>query len=179
MSDTISNHLLPGEKVVWTGSPGAGLILRPIEIFLIPFSLFWGGFALFWNIQVWMTDAPLEFKLFGIPFLVMGVYVILGRFLVDIAVRKSITYAVTDQRILISRSGWSRSVKSLDLARLPAIELQEKANGTGSIRFGAAQSFFANNGFGIWSPAFDATPQFQHIENARSVYQLIQRTIPK
>ncbi|CAN5281840.1 hypothetical protein BH10PSE15_BH10PSE15_16280 [soil metagenome] len=105
MNDSIASHLLPGERVMWTGTPGAGLILRPIDIFLIPFSLFWDGFALFWNIQVWTTDAPLEFKLFGIPFLVMGFYVIVGRFLIDIAVRKSILYAITDQRILISRFG--------------------------------------------------------------------------
>jgi hypothetical protein len=42
-------HLMRGERVLWEGRPATGLLLRPIELFLIPFGLFWGGFAVAWN----------------------------------------------------------------------------------------------------------------------------------
>jgi chaperonin GroES len=57
MQESARRQLLSGERVLWEGTPSTGLILRPTEAFLIPFSLLWGGFALFWNIGVWTTDA--------------------------------------------------------------------------------------------------------------------------
>ena len=165
--------LLPDEKIVWEGAPDTGLILRPIETFLIPFSLLWGGFALFWNIAVWRAPTDdISFKLFGLPFLVAGLYITVGRFAVDIAKRRSLRYRVTNQRILIS-SG--RSTKSLDIKRLPSLELVERSDSSGTIRFGAASSLFAGNAFGIWQPSMDPTPQFVRIQDVRSVYQIIQR----
>jgi hypothetical protein len=77
-------QLLPGEKIVWEGAPYSGLVFRPIEIFLIPFSLLWGGFAVVWNAGVWKTDADLSFKLFGLPFLIAGLYVTVGRFVANV-----------------------------------------------------------------------------------------------
>jgi hypothetical protein len=170
--------LLSGEHVLWEGDPYNGLILRPIEAFLIPFSLLWGGFALFWNVSVRFTDqngSDVPFKLFGLPFLVAGLYVTVGRFLVDMHIRRRLRYAVTDRRILIYKQGGSSTFKSLDITRVPSIELSERADGLGTIRFGAAMSLFDGRNFGIWQPTFDPTPQFLRISSVRSVYELIQR----
>jgi hypothetical protein len=41
--------VMPGESVVWSGSPPQGLRFHSQDTFLIPFSLFWGGFAIFWE----------------------------------------------------------------------------------------------------------------------------------
>jgi hypothetical protein len=177
MREDLRRTLLPSERVLWEGEPFKGVILRPIETFLIPLSLLWGGFAVFWNVGVWSADQngpDLIFKLFGMPFLIAGLYITVGRFLLDIRMRRYLQYAVTDQRILIYRQGNSAS-KSLDIKRLPAIELNERSDGCGTIRFGEASSLFARQNFGIWQPMFDATPQFLRIPNVRSVYELIQK----
>ena len=167
--------LFPGERVVWEGAPAHGLIFQPLDVFLVPFSFLWGGFALFWNLQTWTTDAPLEFKLFGLPFLVAGVYVIAGRFLLDMWIRRGQHYFVTDRRILIvTRAPWRR-VKSLDLKRLPGLELRERGDGGGTIKFGNDGGIWTGRDFGIWSPALATTPQFIRIENVRRVYDLIDR----
>lgn len=175
MQDSVRRQLLLGEQVIWEGRPSSGLVLRPIEAFLIPFSLLWGGFAVFWNAQVWTTEAPLPFKLFGLPFLAIGLYVIIGRFLVDMRIRRRMVYLVTDRRILILRREGSATSKSINIERLPALELNERADGSGTIKFGTSGGAFNGGNFGIWQPTFDPTPQFIGIDNVRRVYELIQR----
>lgn len=176
MDDNIARQLLPNEKVLWKGHPGTGLIFRPMEFFLIPFSLLWGGFAIFWNLGVW-TEIPnnggMQFKLFGLPFIVAGIYITVGRFLLDVQIRKRLVYMVTDRRVLILRRAGSSASKTVDIKRLPTLEFDERSDGTGTIRFGASAYWFAGNNFGIWQPTFDPTPQFIRIEHARSVYDLI------
>ncbi len=174
MIDTAKPQLLPGERVVWEGQPYTGSIFRPIEVFLIPFSLLWGGFALFWNVSAW-TTADLSFNLFGLPFLIAGLYITFGRFLIDISLRKNLAYFVTNKRILVERRSSGSNTKSLDIKRLPALELDERSDGSGTIRFGSSGGWFTGNNFGIWQPTFDPTPQFIRIPNVRSVYQTIQK----
>lgn len=178
MNDELRRTLLTGERVLWEGRPYTGLLLRPIEVALIPFSLLWGGFAVFWNATVWMAgqnSSDLIFKLFGLPFLIAGLYITVGRFLIDAIIRKRLRYAVTDRRILIYKDARGSTVKSVDIKRLPSIDLSDRLDGTGTIRFGAATSFFNSQNFGIWQPTFDATPQFLRIPNVRFVYELIQK----
>lgn len=176
--DSISMRLLDKERVVWWGQPGQGLILTPRDGFLIPFSLFWGGFALFWETKALQSNAPFPFALFGVPFLIIGLFLIFGRFLVDRWLRGRILYALTDSRVLIARSGPWPSFQALSLDRLPEATLAEGSNGRGTIRFGpqAWGSSFANGraGFNAWVPALDPTPQFIDIDDVQRVFRAVQ-----
>ena len=166
--------LMSGEQVRWEGRSRAGITLAPLDALLVPFSLVWGGFAFYWNVTAWTTDAPLEFKLFGIPFLVVGAYVIFGRFIIDAWVRSRTFYAVTNRRVIVRRRIISESIKSVDLDTLSALDLSERGDRTGTIRLAPSGGMFAlGNGLGIWSPALDPTPQLFRICDARSVYELI------
>jgi hypothetical protein len=163
---------MSGEQLLWEGKPFEGFVVTSMDAFLIPFSLLWASFAVFWNVSVWASGAPVFFSLFGLPFLIVGAYFVIGRFLHDRFIRRGTSYRVSNRRILIERNG---KQKSLDIRRLPQIELNETQDGSGSIRFGSSLSIFAMNGFAIWSPSFDPTPQFIRIPNARGVYEIIQR----
>jgi len=66
-------------------------------------------------------------------------------------------------------------MKSLDIKRLPALELHERSDGSGSIRFGTSSGWFMGGQFGIWQPTRDPVPQFTRIPNVRSVYEIIQK----
>lgn len=166
--------LLAGERVLWEGQPIAGLVLSPRDIFLIPFALFWTGFAVFWNAMAWIDGSPWFFRLFGLPFLVFGIFILLGRFWVDAYIRRGLYYQVTDQRVLIVRQGPFAGLKSLDIQRLPALELDERPDGRGTIRFGSRVSGQIG-GYGQMLPVLDTVPQFYAIENARAVFELIRQ----
>lgn len=175
------SYLLPGERILWSGQPKRGLALSARDTFLIPFSLLWGGFALFWNISVWTfpdTGDGIDWfmRLWGLPFLLVGFYLVVGRFIHDAAIRKRLFYGVTNQRILVLRDRGSSKFTSLDIHRLPRLELSEHRDNTGTISFEADSSLFGvgtRNSFGYWTPALSNAPQFFRIDNPRKVYELI------
>ena len=107
--------LAPGEKLRWEGAPATGLRLRKADALLIPFSLAWGGFAAFWEATALSMDAPLLFKLAGLPFVLIGLYIVIGRFYHDAWLRARTRYALTDERALIAINGFSRQLHSIPL----------------------------------------------------------------
>ena len=184
-SSLFQPYLFAGENILWTGRPKQGLALSGRDVFLIPFSLLWGGFAIFWNVSVWTFPKTGEsvdwfMPLWGLPFLIAGVYLIFGRFFHDAAIRKRLFYAVTDQRILVLRGSNSAKLKSLDIDRLPKLELTEHSDSTGTIELDGDSSFLGSrmNGFGYWTPALSNATQFFRIDHPRQVYELI-RTQPR
>lgn len=178
LAQSFQPYLTAGERVVWTGRPKRGFVLSSKDGLLIPFSLIWGGFALFWNAGVWGiiggNEAPVFFRLWGLPFLTVGLYVIFGRFLHDAYIRKGLRYAVTNQRVLVLRKS---KITSLDVQRLPRLELSEFHDTTGTLNFEAERlgSWSEMNGISWWVPSLSGAAQFFRIENARTVYELVQR----
>lgn len=169
-------YLFPSERVLWTSRPKQGLRFSPGDIFAIPFSLLWTGFVLF------AIGATLQDPDNGPPdlmlaiFLIFGLYFTVGRFLHDAAVRKKISYAVTNDRVLILSGLWSSKLTSLDIHRLPRLEMTEHHDGTGTINFDNSSwtsSFGRMNGFSIWVPSLAAGSQFFRIPDPRKVYELI------
>jgi hypothetical protein len=166
-------HLLKGEKIVWSGQPAQGFLLTNRDWLLIPFSLLWGGGIIFWEMSALSNNAPISTKLASVPFVLIGLYLVAGRFLLDAWVRRGMCYAVTDKRVLILRSGPFSKFSAMSLDQLPNVNLSERADGRGTIRFGAVAAYRE----GGWTPSLDSTPQFIAIENARRVFDHIQRAI--
>ena len=137
----LQSHLSKDETLLWAGQPCQGLFLTPSDAFLIPFSLLWGGFAIFWEASVIAAGAPFFFKLWGVPFVLVGLYMIAGRFFFDARQRASTQYGVTSERILIITSGRFTKIKSLALQTLAEISLHLKPDGSGTIIFGSVNPF--------------------------------------
>ncbi|MBV9930391.1 MAG: PH domain-containing protein [Alphaproteobacteria bacterium] len=167
-------YLLPGERLLWTGVPAQGVRFSRQDIVLIPFSLFWAGFALFWNVSVWRAGAPLDFTLFGLPFLAAGLYITVGRFAVDALLRRRLVYAVTSRRVLMLRRPPLASLKSFEIGYLPVLEFDEQRGGRGTIRFDIEEATnpWTNRGYNPWRPS-SAARCFEGIAEPRRVYDLI------
>ncbi|HEY4029678.1 MAG TPA: hypothetical protein VGM25_05000 [Caulobacteraceae bacterium] len=173
----IRPYLGAGEKLLWKGQPAQGMRFSSQDLFLVPFSLLWGGFAIFWNFMVWThtpnTGDAGTFKLFGLPFLVLGLYFIAGRFVADAWVRSRTVYGLTDTRAIVVRRVWSEQLLTSPLDH--AVKLTRRGQG-GDVEFGVQPSPWGrSNGFSMWMPAMGGSVAFLGIADAMAVYQLAQK----
>lgn len=182
----LRRELAPRERLLWAGQPRRGLMLRPSDGFLIPFSLFWCGFAIFWEWQVVSREAPFFFRLWGLPFVLIGLYLVFGRFFVDALQRARTYYGLTDSRIMIVSGLINRTTKSFALETLPELALTEGRGDEGTISFGLGSLMSGGWRRANWSvggswPGMNqnALPQFERIPRAREVYELIRATQKK
>jgi hypothetical protein len=174
IADPVKAQLDLGERVLWAGQPRQGVFLRGSDVVMIPFSLMWGGFAYFWEWSVLQTSAPGFFALWGIPFVVIGTYMIFGRFFGDAWQRAKTYYAVTNERIMVVDGLYKTTVRTAALKGLNDMSLSEGGDGVGTILFGsnaAPQMFRSFNG---WPGTRQrAVLQFDSVADARVIYNLI------
>ena len=169
----IRKELGPNEYMLWAGQPRGGVRFRPSDALFMPFSLMWGGFAIFWEYLVVTKGAPLFFTLWGVPFVLVGLYTIVGRFLVDARRRDTTYYGLTNERVIIVSGLFGRTSKSLGLRALSDVSLQEQRDKSGTVSFGPF-SLMAGwlNSKSAWS-GIPMVPCLEFIENARDVYDKI------
>ena len=171
----LRGYLLPGEEILWEGEPDVRAFMLRGSWYMIPFSLLWGGFAIFWEASALLGGAPPFFLLFGIPFVLVGLYMIFGRFYVAAREAENTSYAITDSRVLILGGAFRTALVELDLDRLPSVELNEGRNGIGSITFGPMGGFMRVPAgwptFGMYA----TPPAFQSVRDVRKVYDKLQQ----
>jgi len=171
---TPDNLRLSGsERLLWSGAPPGGLLLRATDAVLIPFTLMWGGFAFFWEGTVWKSNGPPVMKLFGIPFVLIGLYITVGRFFFDAWQRGRTGYGVTNERVIIAVGADTPSVTSLPLTTLTDITLKPSADGSGSIVFGPTAGVRPASIGVAWSRSRAQAPCFERIPDAQTVYDII------
>jgi hypothetical protein len=140
---------------------------------MIPFSLLWGGFAVFWETSAFVDHTPLFFRLWGVPFVLVGLYFIIGRFFVDAWVRGRTSYAVTDRRVLMLRNVFSEQLIAANLDC--EMRLRKERDGRGTIEFGPQISAFARNrSWSSMTPALADSVTFIGIDDVMGVYRLVQ-----
>ncbi len=178
MDTIIKNELLENENVLWQGQSN-GRLFSAADILLIPFSLMWGGFAIFWEASALSIEAPLLLKLWGIPFVFVGVYMIIGRFFYKNFLNKNTHYYVTNKKVVIIKNTLKMKTNTLYLNTLPEIEKSIRASGSGTIKFGSSGIFsglYANSGMDFFAYGYRfkrIPPAFYDIDNAEKVYKLI------
>lgn len=170
----LERELSVGERLLWSGQPRAGIRLRSSDTVAIPFSILWCGFAIFWESMVVRNGTPVIMMVWGIPFILVGLYIVFGRFIVDAMNRAKTYYAVTNERVIIITGLISREVKSLNLRTLTDVALSERSDGSGTITFGALYPMGRWVPDGSWPGASRyAPPAFEMVEQAKRVYETI------
>lgn len=169
----IAQVLDSGESLIWSGTPRRGLALRSSDAYMIPFSLLWGGFAIFWEAGVLRTNGPNTafMSIWGIPFVLAGLYLIVGRFIVDAGIRAKTFYGLTNRRAIIISGLFSRTINSLPLRTLTDISLQERSDRSGTILLGRPQPYSSWRSGMRWPGGSQySTPAFEMIPNAKTVH---------
>jgi len=174
---------MSGEGLLWTGKPNPGKVFHSDDWYMVPFSLLWGGFAIFWESLAAKCGSSFML-LWGIPFIVIGQYMIWGRFLYDAWIKRRTYYAISNRRILLYQAGWKQKNSAVYLEGIPALD--KEGTGIGTIWFGQKYPIIAGRGHRTrtWS-RFDLSgvPIFADIDNVESVSRLVmdlkERTMAK
>jgi hypothetical protein len=167
------NELRGNEVLLWSGRPRQGLVFRASDLFLVPFGLVWAGFVFFWELAA-LAGGVGCFGIWGIPFVLVGIYMTVGRFVVDSYIRRNTYYGLTNERVIVA-SGLLRSeTKSLNLRTASDITMSQRANGVGTITFGAVQVHAKMYQGMHWPGAmYQMPPMFDLIPDVRRVYEMI------
>ena len=184
-SQDLQSELNSGESIAWVGQPSNKVVFRSQDLMMIPFSLLWGGFAIFWEagilgfVQFGHTKAgahaPLIMAVWGVPFVLIGQYLIWGRFF-HVAWKKGrMYYAVTNKRVLVVSKAPNRRVISAFLEQLPAIDKTVRGDGIGTLTFGLVPVVIGRRSSQTsWDGGLSSTvPKFVDIEDAENVYRII------
>ncbi|KKM24457.1 hypothetical protein LCGC14_1604910 [marine sediment metagenome] len=186
--DVIRPHLDAREELLWSGRPVQGIRLRGQDVFLIPFSLLWGGFAIFWEamaLGMFFAAAAADgngapsvvriiFPLFGLPFVLIGLYLIIGRFFVDAKRRARTFWGVTKDRIIIVSGLFSQKVTSLNLSTVSDLSMTQKRDGSGSITFGPTHPMAAMLRGTSWpGMGTSASSSFDLVPDVAEPYRII------
>ncbi|MCL2469252.1 MAG: hypothetical protein FWF24_03360 [Alphaproteobacteria bacterium] len=123
-------YLQPSETILWQGAPAPQALRLNRQSFVVyPFAFFWLAFSLFW---VNGASTPLQemaargfqetdfveivfafvFPLFGVPFVLAGLWLLYKPFADRNKIRRSI-YALTNDRALILKRGWRNKLISI------------------------------------------------------------------
>jgi hypothetical protein len=178
----IQPELMSDEKIYWAGTPNPDVIFHSDDWAAVPFSLIWTSFFVFWEadaLGMWRkTSRPggsdLFTVLWGIPFLIVGNYLVWVRFLVDAWLKRRTYYAITNLRVLVLRDGRRKKTSTAFLEAIPTIE--KEGTVTGTLWFGPKYPLFGSrrvekrsmSRFGIGN-----VPVFADIEDVESVYRLV------
>ena len=158
--DFAKHLLVPGENILWKGKPEKGGIFTKQDVIMIPFSIFWCGFAFFWFFGA--LEAGI-FALFGVPFVLIGLYLVAGRFFVTAYLRKNTAYVITNKKIIRKKG---KRVDMIEIASLPPMHTELHKDGCGTITFGEpVYSYRYGRSRGYVEPAFS-------LENIANVIQI-------
>ena len=180
----VQPELMSGESLYWAGMPNRGVIFHSDDWTMVPFSLLWGGFAIFWEtgaLGYWGKGPrggvpSLFMAIWGIPFIVIGQYMIWGRFLYDAWLKRRTYYAVTNRRVMAVQEGWKRKASSMYLEAIPSID--REGTTTGTLWFGTKYPMFTGRGSGKKTRNMSRfylgdVPVFADIDDVDSIYRLV------
>jgi uncharacterized membrane protein len=179
---SLLQNLVTGEKILWQGAPAGGIRFRRSDFLLIPFGLVFFGFSLFWETTAATMiggdhDQPMIasiFPIFGIPFILVGFYLVIGRFFWDAYSRKRSTYVLTNRRALIETTAFGSKLISVTLLDLPEVALEQRADGSGTVVLG--QDIQTGSGD---NSRTKRAPRFEFIPDAQRVYKLVEEARSK
>lgn len=182
----LEEEMEPGERLVWCGQPG-GLSFLGASLPLFLFGLVFCGFSIFWVSMAWSAthSAPknggppggeLFFPLFGVPFVLVGLCMVLSPLGALIRARRTF-YGLTDRAAIVMRGKLlgGRDVTRYDASRLRDMTRSDRWSGRGDLVFERVASgayWGRRNGYPVMQ-----SQGFIGIDDVRDVERLVRTTL--
>ncbi|MBY0589156.1 PH domain-containing protein [bacterium] len=169
--------LAPGETILWTGQPKQGFHLEPKAIFGVVSALLMAGICLsvISPMGIPMRQGEIVFVFFGTFFGGMLLYLLGGRFLIDIDRRRRDRYVITSERIYTGHGSFSTpKIDRYDLAQLNHLQLIDEKNGWGTIFLQDESDWTRGSNLHFWySGPF--VPALELVPEPRRVFEIIRQ----
>ena len=182
----IREELVADEILLWAGRPRQGLVFRIGEWLRFPVHLLLLAFAIFWEVLVITMGAPIGFRIVGVFFVCVGLYLNFGRIWGDAYERSKTYYGLTNKRVIIIWGLLWQSVRSIPLELIEDVLIREDIDRSGTITFIRPWSIIAEWLPDRWNyyrvpgvPQFEmhVRPAFERIDDARIVIEIIQKAL--
>jgi hypothetical protein len=164
-------ELLKDEKILWIGKPETKFILKNQDIILALFGLLCTGCGLL-ILSGFITSEDQSSTSFSMVFILVGLYLLFGRFIFNNYEKKSTFYAVTNQRVLIITNLDTKNVQSKLINQIPVLIKNVRKDGIGTIEFDNYQ--YSTSGENLNNTNMLI---FHDIKDVDTVYKLISNLI--
>ena len=170
IEQTAMKQLDSDERLLWSGAPspgGTAVSALPLTFMGILFT----GFAAFWIASAAHMSSGSSgdgfpgaiFPLFGVPFLLIGVGMLLGPVWAYRSA-KSTVYAVTDRRVMVITAAKTVGVRSFTPDDIGDIVRVEGPDGSGTLRFGTPANLAVRDGARLSMGGFIGIPEVRRVE---------------
>ena len=129
--DFCKSYLIEDEYVLWKGRPDKGNWINGSDVAMSLFGIMWLGFCAPFIRSILLLPSIMMIIWF-IPFLFIGVYMALGKFIQKMYLRNKTFYVITNKKLMI-KSG--RRIQMYNGKDLPPMEIKIHKNGNGTILF--------------------------------------------
>ncbi len=170
--------LAPGETIQWHGKSEKKKMITYSDYMYIPFSIMWLGFVGLWEYKIIEVQYPWAFHLIGIPMLVAGLYMAIGRFFFKAYKKKTSCYVITNKRVIEtfedSRLGY-REKPIHEIGRM--VRFVEK-DGVGTLVFDDVNPAYImklNDGMEPFRMKTKKIIGFYDVKDSETLYALIQK----
>lgn len=166
----------PSEKLLWAGKPAPGLRFRLRDLFFVAFGLFWLGFGLVFGWASFRADsvyAQLFGLFFGVFSLLIGFYLVIGKYFIDARVRANTVYGLTDRRVAIISKNPSPALFLIDFENITSVRLKRERDGEGTIDMGTDITVYSGDSESKQSLSFE------FISDAADVHKLVQHAMAR
>ncbi len=123
------------EQVLWTGKPDSGNIFAGVDRNKLSAGLLFAGVGSLFAFPPLFLDGDIAFTLFGMFFVIIGLYLSLGKALRNLFLRKDTLYVITNKKIIRFRG---QHIDMLKAEEMPPPDVIFHRNGNATLVFGSS-----------------------------------------
>jgi hypothetical protein len=148
-----------------------GIVFKPEHLASAVFGLFFAGFAMIWMYMA--SQAMLLFSLMGLPFLFVGVGLVVNPVIGPLMKLRGTWYTLTNQRVFVATKIPFKGRMLQDFTIMPDTSVEFVGNAPSSVHLATVEYDQATNN------TYKRRIQLERLNEASEVYRLIRNIINK